>query len=121
MSSTLPGTTFVLLFDGTGNFFREETTNIIRLFEAPENDDAEKQLLYYQPGVGKWLLSRIVHYLNLIYDTGTYVSPSTLWASTFCSIAKWTDKAVAWLAPPLDVDRNHRIHVHPSSVSSAIM
>lgn len=53
MSSMIPPPkTLVLLFDGTGNFFRKENTNIIRLFEALEHDEPDQQLLYYQPGVG---------------------------------------------------------------------
>lgn len=51
-SDSPPSKTLVLLFDGTGNFFKKENTNIIRLFEALENDEPDKQLLYYQPGIG---------------------------------------------------------------------
>lgn len=51
-SLSTPSKTLVLLFDGTGNFFKQEKTNVIRLFAALENDQPDTQLLYYQPGVG---------------------------------------------------------------------
>lgn len=80
-----PPKTLVLLFDGTGNFFKQENTNIVRLFEALENDRPDTQLLYYQPGVGKdsrssiWMLltetyCRHIHIANDL--VGQHISPN---------------------------------------------
>lgn len=70
--------TLALFFDGTGNAFADETTNVVRLFSALEKKKRNKQLCYYQPGIG------------------TYVSPTVLWANTFRRIAKLADQAFAW-------------------------
>lgn len=44
--------TLVLCFDGTGNSFSDEITNVVRLFSALEKRKREQQLCYYQPGIG---------------------------------------------------------------------
>ena len=42
----------VLCFDGTGNSFNDENTNVVRLFSVLDKDRTDKQLCYYQPGIG---------------------------------------------------------------------
>lgn len=59
-SPTPPPKTLVLLFDGTGKFFKKPNTNIIRLFEALEHEQPDRQMLYYQPGVGTHFLELFV-------------------------------------------------------------
>ncbi|KAF8064175.1 hypothetical protein FPV67DRAFT_1420072 [Lyophyllum atratum] len=43
----------ILCFDGTGNKFGENS-NIVRFFHALIKDDHERQLVYYQPGIGTY-------------------------------------------------------------------
>ncbi|KAG8966396.1 hypothetical protein FRC03_012031 [Tulasnella sp. 419] len=46
--------TLVLCFDGTGDMFDETNTNVVKLFSALKKDDREKQLVYYQSGLGEY-------------------------------------------------------------------
>ncbi|KAG8932554.1 hypothetical protein FRC02_000932 [Tulasnella sp. 418] len=81
MASTKPAQeprTLVLCFDGTADSFDDTNTNIIRLFSILEKDDPEKQLVYYQPGLG------------------TYVSESIVWSPILRRIALMLDQGVAW-------------------------
>ncbi|KAG8905239.1 hypothetical protein FRB99_000406 [Tulasnella sp. 403] len=70
--------TLVLCFDGTANALSNENTNVVRLFAALEKHRRERQLCYYQPGIG------------------TYVAPTVLWANTFQAVSKVLDQAFAW-------------------------
>jgi hypothetical protein len=45
----------VLLFDGTGNQFTQEYTNLVKLMSVLQND--ANQLVYYGTGVGEWCRS----------------------------------------------------------------
>lgn len=45
--------TLVLCFDGTGSSFDDENTNVVRFFSALEKRRRDKQLCYYQPGIGE--------------------------------------------------------------------
>jgi uncharacterized protein (DUF2235 family) len=69
--------TLVLCFDGTGDQFDSDNSNIVELFSMLKKDDPDKQLVYYQAGIG------------------TYTSPeiATPLAS---SISKTLDMMVAW-------------------------
>ncbi|KAF8962961.1 hypothetical protein BDZ97DRAFT_1920088 [Flammula alnicola] len=69
--------TLVLCFDGTGDQFDADNSNIVELFSMLKKDNPDKQLVYYQAGIG------------------TYTSPqiATPLAS---SISKSLDMAVAW-------------------------
>ncbi|KAF8595456.1 hypothetical protein BDV93DRAFT_548795 [Ceratobasidium sp. AG-I] len=69
--------TLVLCFDGTSNHFSNRNTNVVKLVELLKNDDPERQMVYYQTGVG------------------TYVSPGWM-TSGGEKIAKKADEAVAW-------------------------
>ncbi|KAF9006968.1 hypothetical protein BDQ17DRAFT_251332 [Cyathus striatus] len=44
----------ILCFDGTGNKFGEENSNIVRFFRSLKKDQPDKQLVYYQPGIGTY-------------------------------------------------------------------
>lgn len=44
--------TLILCFDGTSNSFSDENTNIVRLFSALDKTDMDRQMCYYQPGIG---------------------------------------------------------------------
>ncbi|KIO16314.1 hypothetical protein M407DRAFT_86155 [Tulasnella calospora MUT 4182] len=42
----------VLCFDGTGDSFDDDCTNVVRFVEALEKRRPDKQIYYYQPGIG---------------------------------------------------------------------
>jgi len=44
--------TLVLCFDGTGDQFDEDNSNIVELFSMLKRDDRRKQMVYYQAGIG---------------------------------------------------------------------
>lgn len=69
--------TLVLCFDGTGDQFDSDNSNIVEFFTMLKKDDRDKQMVYYQAGIG------------------TYTSPqvATPLAAKF---SKTLDEAVAW-------------------------
>ncbi|KAF9525908.1 hypothetical protein CPB83DRAFT_858827 [Crepidotus variabilis] len=72
-----PGRTLVVCFDGTGDQFDNDNSNIVLLVSLLKKDDRTKQLVYYQTGIG------------------TYTSPKV--ASSFTSrIEKTLDEMIAW-------------------------
>ncbi|EMD42275.1 hypothetical protein CERSUDRAFT_110803 [Gelatoporia subvermispora B] len=46
--------TLVLCFDGTGDQFDADNSNIIKLFTMLQKDDPAQQLVYYQAGIGTY-------------------------------------------------------------------
>lgn len=70
--------TLVLCFDGTGDSYNTDNTNVVRLFSALEKGRSDKQLVYYQPGIG------------------TYVSPNVLWSKSITKLFKSIDYILAW-------------------------
>ncbi|EPQ54493.1 hypothetical protein GLOTRDRAFT_77041 [Gloeophyllum trabeum ATCC 11539] len=52
--------TIVLCFDGTGDQFDEDNSNIVQLMAMMRKDDASKQLVYYQAGIGTYTSPLIV-------------------------------------------------------------
>ncbi|CAE6520183.1 unnamed protein product [Rhizoctonia solani] len=68
--------TLVLCFDGTTNIFDETNTNVVKLFSLLERDNREKQMVYYQPGIG------------------TYVPPGMILPITL-KLAKIADQGIA--------------------------
>ncbi|WP_309231348.1 DUF2235 domain-containing protein [Nocardia sp. SYP-A9097] len=53
MATASAGKNIVICFDGTGNQVRATgSTNVVRLFEMLDLSDPEKQIAYYDPGVG---------------------------------------------------------------------
>ncbi|KAG6873167.1 hypothetical protein C0995_002016 [Termitomyces sp. Mi166 len=69
--------TLVLCFDGTGDQFDSDNSNIVEFFTLLKKDDREKQMVYYQAGIG------------------TYTSPKV--ATPFAAkISKTFDEMIAW-------------------------
>jgi uncharacterized protein (DUF2235 family) len=48
------GRILILCFDGTGNKFGEENSNVVRFFRALVKNKRKQQLVYYQPGIGTY-------------------------------------------------------------------
>ncbi|KAL0577270.1 hypothetical protein V5O48_004727 [Marasmius crinis-equi] len=72
-----PYRTLVLCFDGTGDQFDSDNSNIVELFTMLKKDDRSKQMVYYQAGIG------------------TYTTPQV--ATPFMAkISKTLDEMIAW-------------------------
>ncbi|KAJ7028390.1 hypothetical protein C8F04DRAFT_1119191 [Mycena alexandri] len=72
-----PFRTLVLCFDGTGDQFDADNSNIVQLFSMLPKADRSRQMVYYQAGIG------------------TYTSPQI--ATPFWSkVSKFIDEAIAW-------------------------
>ncbi|KAF9445122.1 hypothetical protein P691DRAFT_676292 [Macrolepiota fuliginosa MF-IS2] len=69
--------TLVICFDGTGDQFDSDNSNIVELFSMLRKDDPGKQLVYYQAGIG------------------TYTTPQIA-TPVMAGISKAFDEAVAW-------------------------
>lgn len=50
----------VLCFDGTGDQFDADNSNIVQLVSALKKDDRTKQMVYYQSGIGTYTSPKIV-------------------------------------------------------------
>jgi len=48
------GRTLVLCFDGTGDQFDDDNSNIVQLVSMLKKDDKTKQMVYYQAGIGTY-------------------------------------------------------------------
>jgi uncharacterized protein (DUF2235 family) len=69
--------TLVLCFDGTGDQFDADNSNIVEFFSMLKKDDSDKQMCYYQAGIG------------------TYTSPQV--ATPFMAkVSKTLDEMIAW-------------------------
>ncbi|KIM38234.1 hypothetical protein M413DRAFT_30356 [Hebeloma cylindrosporum] len=51
--------TLVLCFDGTGDQFDEDNSNIVNFFSMLKKDDPKQQLVYYQAGIGTYTIPQI--------------------------------------------------------------
>ncbi|KIK60797.1 hypothetical protein GYMLUDRAFT_200122 [Collybiopsis luxurians FD-317 M1] len=51
--------TLVLCFDGTGEQFDDDNSNVVNLFSMLKKDDPEQQLVYYQAGIGTYSIPQI--------------------------------------------------------------
>ncbi|KAL0061353.1 hypothetical protein AAF712_011811 [Marasmius tenuissimus] len=51
--------TLVLCFDGTGDQFDSDNSNIVELFSLLKKDDRAKQMVYYQAGIGTYTTPKI--------------------------------------------------------------
>ncbi|EKM61846.1 uncharacterized protein PHACADRAFT_248724 [Phanerochaete carnosa HHB-10118-sp] len=72
-----PARTLVLCFDGTGDQFDADNSNVVQFFSMLKKDDRRQQMVYYQAGIG------------------TYVTPQI--ATPFASkISKTLDEMIAW-------------------------
>ncbi|KAJ3812985.1 hypothetical protein F5876DRAFT_63523 [Lentinula aff. lateritia] len=72
-----PFRTLVLCFDGTGDQFDADNSNIIQFFTALKKDDRSKQMVYYQAGIG------------------TYTTPEVA-TPLMAKFSKAMDEAIAW-------------------------
>ncbi|KAI0053464.1 hypothetical protein FA95DRAFT_1531273 [Auriscalpium vulgare] len=51
--------TIVLCFDGTGDQFDADNSNIVQLFSMLKKDDRSQQMVYYQAGIGTYTVPQI--------------------------------------------------------------
>ncbi|KAJ4490904.1 hypothetical protein J3R30DRAFT_3694791 [Lentinula aciculospora] len=72
-----PYRTLVLCFDGTGDQFDADNSNIIQLFTILKKDDKSQQMVYYQAGIG------------------TYTTPQVA-TPLMAKFSKALDEAIAW-------------------------
>ncbi|KAM6490035.1 Uncharacterized alpha/beta hydrolase domain (DUF2235) domain containing protein [Amanita muscaria] len=72
-----PGRTLVLCFDGTGDQFDNDNSNIVQLVSMLKKDDKTKQMVYYQAGIG------------------TYTSPAIA-TPLMSKLSKALDEMFAW-------------------------
>ncbi|KAF7293898.1 DUF2235 domain-containing protein [Mycena chlorophos] len=72
-----PFRTLVLCFDGTGDQFDADNSNIVQFFSMLLKDDRSKQMVYYQAGIGTYTIPQIVN---------------PFWSR----VAKFIDEAIAW-------------------------
>ncbi|KAJ7631645.1 hypothetical protein DFH06DRAFT_1223719 [Mycena polygramma] len=65
LEETIPPTndhrTLVLCFDGTGDQFDDDNSNVINFFTMLKKDDTSQQLVYYQAGIGTYSIPEIAH------------------------------------------------------------
>ncbi|KAH8987092.1 hypothetical protein EDB86DRAFT_3082464 [Lactarius hatsudake] len=52
--------TLVLCFDGTGDQFDADNTNIVQFCSTLKKDDKNQQMVYYQSGVGTCTVPEVV-------------------------------------------------------------
>ncbi|KAF8066494.1 hypothetical protein FPV67DRAFT_1190302 [Lyophyllum atratum] len=69
--------TLILCFDGTGDQFDADNSNIVELFSMLKKDDREHQMCYYQAGIG------------------TYTNPEIA-TPMMAKFSKTLDEAIAW-------------------------
>ncbi|KAF9076868.1 hypothetical protein BDP27DRAFT_1389158 [Rhodocollybia butyracea] len=72
-----PYRTLVLCFDGTGDQFDSDNSNIVQFFAALKKDNSDQQMVYYQAGIG------------------TYTSPEIA-TPVMTNFYKIVDMAIAW-------------------------
>ncbi|KAF5358617.1 hypothetical protein D9758_007672 [Tetrapyrgos nigripes] len=72
-----PYRTLVLCFDGTGDQFDQDNSNIVSFFRMLKKDDRYQQMVYYQAGIG------------------TYTAPQQA-TPLMTKFSKALDEAVAW-------------------------
>ncbi|KAF8625618.1 hypothetical protein AX17_006803 [Amanita inopinata Kibby_2008] len=63
-----PRRTLVLCFDGTGDQFDSDNSNIVELVKILKKDDSSKQMVYYQAGIGTYTVPQIVTPLMAAFD-----------------------------------------------------
>ncbi|KZT19040.1 hypothetical protein NEOLEDRAFT_1078676 [Neolentinus lepideus HHB14362 ss-1] len=67
----------VLCFDGTGDQFDNDNSNIVQLFSMLKKDDRQRQMVYYQAGIGTYTVPQIA---------------TPFWTS----VSKTIDMMIAW-------------------------
>ncbi|KAF8215371.1 hypothetical protein K438DRAFT_1801131 [Mycena galopus ATCC 62051] len=51
----------ILCFDGTGDQFDADNSNIVQLVSAMKKDDRTKQMVYYQSGIGTYMSPKVAN------------------------------------------------------------
>ncbi|KAF7292273.1 Zn(2)-C6 fungal-type domain-containing protein [Mycena kentingensis (nom. inval.)] len=51
--------TLVLCFDGTGDQFDDDNSNVVNFFSMLKKDDPSQQLVYYQAGIGTYNIPQV--------------------------------------------------------------
>lgn len=74
-----PGRTLVVCFDGTGDQFDSDNSNVIQFVSLLRKDDRTKQLVYYQVRSSRCLMEGV--YILNIYMAGRYWD---IYVSTGC-------------------------------------
>ncbi|CAL1708268.1 unnamed protein product [Somion occarium] len=69
--------TLVLCFDGTGDQFDNDNSNVVQLFSLLQKDDHRQQMVYYQAGIGTYTVPQIA-------------------TPIMSKVSKAMDEAVAW-------------------------
>ncbi|KAI0688127.1 hypothetical protein BC835DRAFT_1408164 [Cytidiella melzeri] len=72
-----PPRTLVLCFDGTGDQFDTDNSNVVQFFSMLKKDDRRQQMVYYQAGIGT-------------YTTQRFAIPS------MGKVSKILDEMIAW-------------------------
>ncbi|TIB29233.1 hypothetical protein E3P86_03713 [Wallemia ichthyophaga] len=57
------GRTIVLCLDGTGDQFDDDNSNVIRFFRSMVKDEPEKQVVYYQSGLGTYSTTKRANFV----------------------------------------------------------
>ncbi|KAI0658451.1 hypothetical protein C8Q70DRAFT_196246 [Cubamyces menziesii] len=67
-----PARTLVLCFDGTGDQFDSDNSNVVSFFSLLKKDDRKEQMVYYQTGIGTYSshqnVSRLRSKVDLVMD-----------------------------------------------------
>ncbi|KAL7285026.1 hypothetical protein ACG7TL_000116 [Trametes sanguinea] len=63
-----PARTLVLCFDGTGDQFNTDNSNIVTLFSLLKKDDRDEQMVYYQSGIGTYVAPQVASPLRAKVD-----------------------------------------------------
>ncbi|KAI8981358.1 hypothetical protein BD414DRAFT_549728 [Trametes punicea] len=63
-----PARTLVLCFDGTGDQFDADNSNVVAFFSLLKKDDRREQMVYYQTGIGTYTSSQGVSPLRSKFD-----------------------------------------------------
>ncbi|KAI0354699.1 hypothetical protein OH77DRAFT_1425794 [Trametes cingulata] len=64
-----PARTLVLCFDGTGDQFDQDNSNVVKFFSLLKKDDRREQMVYYQPGIGTYSSAQSTHPLRAKFDS----------------------------------------------------
>ncbi|KAI0673864.1 hypothetical protein C8Q78DRAFT_656594 [Trametes maxima] len=63
-----PARTLVLCFDGTGDQFSTDNSNVIKFFSLLKKDDRNEQMVYYQSGIGTYVTPQVASPLRAKID-----------------------------------------------------
>ncbi|KAI0368947.1 hypothetical protein BV20DRAFT_947314 [Pilatotrama ljubarskyi] len=63
-----PARTLVLCFDGTGDQFDTDNSNVISFFSMLKKDDRNEQMVYYQSGIGTYTTPQVASPLRAKVD-----------------------------------------------------